>query len=159
MKSQRSLLMQRHLGSGLDDVTRTIMAKKTARKCSVRLELLFVIQSVPLLICLFSPSLWIVLSSPVPLSPKTILDMQQFCLKKRTKSTSAGTHTEAHNLSCVVTLHKTFARAVLTFDWLKWNNQLGEGITANQKARSTLSINTQNNNNKRFSNGTKVFVR
>ena len=41
MKSQRSLLMQRHLRSGFDDFCRTIMAKKTARKCSVRFELLF----------------------------------------------------------------------------------------------------------------------
>ena len=54
------------------------------------------IQPVPLLICLFSPSLWITLSSPVALSPKTIL-----------------------------------------------NDRLEEGITANQKGRSTLAINTQ----------------
>ena len=33
--------MQRHLRSGLDNVSRTIMAQKTARKSAVRLEFLF----------------------------------------------------------------------------------------------------------------------
>ena len=119
MKSQRSLLMQRHLRSGLDDFCRTIMAKKTARKCSVRFELLFGYlncSSFDLLVFVVVVDCAELASSVIS---KTILDIRLFCLKKSTKSTSAGTHTAAHNLSCVVTLHKTVARAVLAFDWLK----------------------------------------